>query len=169
MARKTAEQKKTQLLADLKEIRGSILDASAKVPHDLQDHAFVGEWSLCDLLAHLVGWDYSNVEAIERILESELPGFYSHHDADWKTYNALLIEQHKLESLNELLDSVQKSHQELVRTLEKIPAEQVVMDFGVRFRGFKVIISRLIQAEIDDERVHLQQIVGLLESARLQG
>jgi hypothetical protein len=37
------------------------------------------------------------------------------------------------------------------------PAE-LFLDRGIRFRGYKVIIARLLEADLKDVRVHLAQI-----------
>jgi hypothetical protein len=42
--------------------------------------------------------------------------------------------------------------------LQKIPAEDLKRDTGVRARGIKVTIARLLQAELEDETTHFEQI-----------
>ncbi len=153
-----AQAKKDELLSGLVEIRRKILDTASSLPTQKQDEVFLGIWSAKDLLAHLVGWDFTNMQAAEELLAGKVPSFYSHHDRDWKTYNAGLVEEYKRDDFSELLASVRDSHQELIDFLKKIPAEEFDKDRGVRFRRYKVTIARLLQAELDDEKTHHQQL-----------
>ncbi len=153
-----AQAKKDELLSGLVEIRRKILDTASSLPSQKQDEVFLGVWSAKDLLAHLVGWDFTNMEAAKELLAGKVPSFYSHHDRDWKTYNAGLVEEYKRDDFSELLASVRDSHQELIDSLRKIPAEEFDKDRGVRFRRYKVTIARLLEAELDDEKTHHQQL-----------
>jgi len=155
-----AQIKKEQLLADLREARANILSEASALPAKKRDYVFLGIWSLKDLLAHLAGWDYTNIEAVRSVMAGNLPSFYEYHDRDWKTYNAILVEKHRKASFKELLAEVKKSHKKLVEFLETIPPEHFNKDFGVRFRGYKVTIQRLLEAEIKDEQIHCQQITN---------
>jgi hypothetical protein len=111
-----------------------------------------------DLLAHLVGWDFANLEAGQAILAGKMPAFYSHHDQDWQTFNARLVAEHKEDDFEPLLASLEESHQELVDFLETVPAEEFDRDRGLRFKRYKVTIARLLQAEAEDEAEHYAQI-----------
>ena len=153
-----AQAKKEQLLAELRETRSSILKEASVLSAEKQDMIFLGIWSIKDLLAHLAGWDYTNLNAIKAVLAGKLPSFYEHHGRDWQTYNAVLVAKYKRDSFTELLALVENSQQELIEFLRSIASESFGKDFGVRFRGFKVTIQRLLEAEIKDEQVHCQQI-----------
>jgi hypothetical protein len=153
-----AQAKKDKIIAGLVEARGKILDAASSLSPADQDRVFLGVWSVKDLLAHLVGWDLANMEAAQAILAGELPGFYAHYDRDWRTYNARLVAEYKREDFADLLASVEDSHQKLIGFLETIPAEEFDRDKGVRFKGYKVTIARLLQTEIDDEKTHHMQV-----------
>lgn len=157
---KGAELKKNEIISGLIETRGKILDTAALLSSQEQDEVFLGVWSAKDLLAHLVGWDFTNLEAAKQILTGKLPTFYDHHDRDWKTYNARLVTEYRKEDFAELLLSVKDSHRRLVDFLKTIPAEEFDKDRGIRARGYKVTIARLLQAEIKDEVTHLTQIKG---------
>jgi len=53
---------------------------------------------------------------------------------------------------------LKESQKELVEYLQTIPPEYFNRDFGVRFRGYKVTIQRLLEADIKDVLIHHQQI-----------
>jgi hypothetical protein len=153
-----AQAKKDEIISGLVETRRRILDVASCLPPEKQDEVFLGVWSVKDLLAHLVGWDFTNTEAAREILAGEVPNFYSYYDRDWKTYNERLVARYKKEDFADLLASVEDSHQELIDFLKTIPAQEFEKDRGVRFKRYKVTIARLLQAEIDDEKVHHMQI-----------
>lgn len=150
---------KQELPSTLLETRTSILHAASQLSPAAQNTVFLGAWSIKDLLAHLIGWDYANLAAAKDIQAGKLPEFYARYDKDWKTYNAELVAQYKRDDFEELLALVHDSHRRLIEYLEAIPAEAFERDFGVRSgRGTRVTIARLLQAEWQDEQEHLRQI-----------
>ncbi len=153
-----AQAKKAEIISELVEARRRILNAVSSLPAEKQDEVFLGVWSVKDLLAHLVGWDFTNLEAAKALLTGELPEFYSYRDRDWKTYNARLVAKYKRDDFAELLASVEDSLQKLVAFLETVPAEEFDKDRGVRYRRYKVTIARLLQADTRDVKTHYQQI-----------
>lgn len=159
-----ARAKKDEIVAALIQARRKILDVAYTLPPEKQDEVFLGVWSVKDLLAHLIGWDYTNIEATKSILAGELPEFYSHHDRDWRTYNASLVERHKKEDFAELLYAVEASQRALMGLLGTVPAEEFDKDRGIRSKRYKVTIARLLQAEADDEEEHHRQIKEFAES-----
>jgi sugar phosphate isomerase/epimerase len=153
-----AQRKKDELIADLVETRRKILDAAVSFSPAAQDQVFLGTWSIKDVLAHLIGWDETNRQAVKAIRSGRLPAFYACIDRDWQTYNARLVSKYRRDSLAGQLSAMQISHQKLVDELQGIPAAEFEQDYGVRFRGCKVTIARLLQAELQDEKVHYTQI-----------
>jgi hypothetical protein len=153
-----AQAKKDEIVAALIQARRKILDVAHTLSPEKQDQVFLGVWSVKDLLAHLIGWDYTNIEAIKSILAGELPEFYSYYDHDWQTYNASLVDQYKKDDFVELLYSVETSQRALMGLLATVPAEEFDKDRGIRFQRYKVTIARLLQAEAEDEEEHYRQI-----------
>ena len=150
--------RKENILSTLVETRQNILAEMSKLSEPQQDQVFLGVWSVKDLLAHLIGWDDTNREAVKSILAGQVPSFYEHRDHDWQTYNAMLVRKHKRGSFQELLTMAKASQKRLIEFLQTIPPENFNKDFGVRFRGYKVTIQRLLEAERKDEQVHLEEI-----------
>jgi hypothetical protein len=150
---------KGKLKSQFFDTRTAILHAASQLSHTAQNKTFLGTWSIKDLLAHLAGWDYTNLAAAQDIQAGKLPAFYAHYDKDWKTYNAELVAKYKRDDFEELLALVHDSHRRLIEYLETIPAEAFERDFGVRTgRNYKVTIARLLEAEWKDEQEHLEQI-----------
>ncbi len=156
--RQSRSAKKDQIVTGLMQARKKILDAASSLSPEQQDKVFLGVWSVKDLMAHLVGWDYTNIQAVKELVTGKLPSFYAYHDRDWKTYNARLVEEYRKDDFAELVSSVSKSHQTLIDFLNTVPAEEFEKDRSVRFKGYKVTIARVLQVEINDEKVHYNQI-----------
>ena len=161
-----AQIKKEQLLAKLEEIRASILAEASALSAEKQNKVFLGIWSIKDLLAHLAGWDYTNMEAASYVLAGKLPPFYAHHDRDWAKYNAMLVAKYKRDNIEELIGLVKDSQRELLEYIQTVQLSAFNKDFGVRFRGYKVTIQKLLEAEIKDEQVHCQQILDFFTDAK---
>lgn len=158
--------RKDQILSSLVEARQNILAEVFRLSEANQNRVFLGIWSTKDLLAHLVGWDYTNLDAVNEVLAGKLPTFYAHHDHDWKTYNAMLVAKYKRDSFEDLIALIKSSHRQLVEFLQTISPEVFNKDFGVRFHGYKVTVQRLLETEAKDEKIHLQQIVDFFKEAK---
>lgn len=153
------ETKQQSLIASLVGARSQVLTAASVLLPVNADLTFLGVWSLHDIIAHLVGWDYANLTAIAAIRSGRLPDFYSAFDTDWHTFNALLVRRHKQATLHETLVCAAASHQALIQALLALPADDLTRDFGVRSpRGRRVTIGMLLQAEASDEHKHAEQI-----------
>jgi hypothetical protein len=150
---------KQELIFALLETRTAILQEASQLSPAAQNTVFLGVWSVVDLIAHLVGWDFTNLAAAKDIQAGKLPEFYAHYDKDWKTYNAELVAKYKRDDFEELLALARDSQGQLIAYLESVPAEAFEKDFGMRSgRNYKVTIARLLQAEWKDEQEHLEQI-----------
>lgn len=152
------QQEKDEIISALKVARRKILDVAYSLPPEKRGEIFLGTWSVEDLLAHLIGWDYTNIEATRSILAGETPEFYSHHDRGWASYNAQLVELYKRADYEELLSSVEESHRALIAFLRRVPEEEFGRDTGVRFKRYKVTVARLLLVEAEDEEEHARQI-----------
>jgi hypothetical protein len=155
---------KDELLFGLKAVRESILGETLALPVEVRDRVFLGTWSVMDLLAHLAGWDFTNLQAAKDILDGLLPEFYDHRDADWRTYNALLVGKYKRTDFQEQIQLVRDAQGQLLNFLQTLPAEDFKRDTGVRFKGIKVTIARLLQSELEDEETHFEQVLEFRKS-----
>jgi hypothetical protein len=158
------ERQKRALLTGLVDVRARILSTAAALPPRSRRQIFLGTWDVRDLLAHLVGWDYTNTRAAHELARGELPTFYRHADRDWRSYNAILVRRYGEHDFRRLTSRVRRSHRALLKLLEAIPAEEMWKDRGIRFRGWKVNVGRLMEAERRDEEKHWRQIKEFAES-----
>ncbi len=152
------DAKKDALLAALVDTRRQILAAASALPAKKRDEVFLGTWSVKDLLAHLEGWDFANIEAIGAIQGGRLPGFYAHQDRDWTSFNAMLVAQYGKTRFADLARDVRASHRQLIAALQAVPAYEFDRDRGLRAKGWIVTVARLMRAEHKDEQEHLKQV-----------
>jgi len=59
---------------------------------------------------------------------------------------------------------VRETHKEFIQFLESLPASEIYKDRGIRIRGYKVILVRLLQVEKDDEEIHFNEIREFIDS-----
>ena len=156
--------KKEALIEHLIDIRRRILDLAGKIPPEKQGQVFLGEWSARELLAHLAGWDVTNIQAAREVMTGKLPGFYAYIDKDWASYNARLVAEYGRADFTELIELVTETHRQLIAYLFGQASAELWKDRGIRARGWKVTIGRLLEAEIKDEEVHYQQLSKFVES-----
>jgi hypothetical protein len=154
---------KKETIANLISVREQIIALAQSVPPEKRDEIFLGVWSCKDLLAHLVGWDFTNTDSVKEIRQGKVPTVFKHWNPDWQAFNAQLVKQYKRADWNEMLAAIRASHRALIEFLEKIPTEDFEKDFGVRSpRGRNITIAYHLQAEIDDEQTHYQQMMDWL-------
>jgi hypothetical protein len=154
-----AQAKKEWIISEMQRVRSELLTEVAALSRKERDTVFLGIWSVRDLLAHLAGWDFANLDAAKSIIKGRLPSFYGHHDRDWQTYNAMLVKKYRRNTFRELRATLKGSQRKLIDHLQTIPPEYFNRDFGLRFRDRRVTIQRLLQADIKDVQIHHQQIV----------
>ncbi len=145
----SAQAEKDALIRGLKNARRKILDEASLLSPVQQDEVFLGVWSVKDLLAHLAGWDDTNLKAVEEILAGQKPSFWEHYDRDWKSYNARLVAEYKRDDFAELLALVEESHRRLIDFLQRVAAEEYLK---------KTKIRSLLRVEIRDEEKHQRQV-----------
>jgi len=153
-----AMEHKNLLLSGLVTARNSIIQSIQLVPLDRAEEAFLGFWSVKDLLAHLEGWDYTNLQAIQEILAGKPPTFFQFSDRDWQSYNQTLVQRYKRDSLDAQLTNQDRSHHQLICFLESLPAQELVSGKVKRDNGRTVTIKNLILSETRDELQHAEQI-----------
>jgi hypothetical protein len=151
-----AQAEKDALIGGLVKARAKILSSARLLSPVEQDEVFLGVWSVKDLLAHLVGWDYTNLSAVQEILAGQKPGFWEHYDRDWQSYNARLVAEYKREDFSELVAAVEASHRQLIDFLQTVPADEYVK---------RRKVATLLRAEARDEEEHHRQV----EAFRTQG
>ena len=163
MSEDTDEAQKSELISGLRDVRDRILNLAFLLEPEKQEAAYLGEWSAREMLAHLAGWDETNICAADEILADKLPGFYEFIDKDWAFYNGMLVEDYSRENFEDLISLTQQTHTKLIDTVCAIPAAEIWKDRGILARGWKVTIGRLLKAELQDEEEHYWQLKAFVE------
>ena len=158
------EMRKSELISGMRDVRERILALASSLPENQQDEICVGKWSSREMLAHLAGWDETNIQATNEILAGNLPSFYKHSDKDWATYNAKLVSEYNRDQFEELLSLVRETHKNLLALISDLPANEIWEDRGIRARGWIVTIGRLLEVETEDEEEHYSQLKQFLEA-----
>lgn len=158
------ETQKSELISGLINVRDKILFLAASLNQAQQSEVFLGSWSSRELLAHLAGWDETNIKAAEEILTDKLPSFYEHSNKDWSNYNEYLVLKYSRDDFWAMVSFVQETHGNLVAFLMDLPAAEFWNDRGIRARGWKVMIGRLLESELEDEKQHYQQLLAFIEN-----
>jgi hypothetical protein len=159
------QARKSGLISGLRDVRKRILALASSLSLNEQDEIYLGTWSCRDMLAHLAGWDETNKRAASEILEGTLPSFYEHSGKDWAEYNAKLVGEYGRDDFHELLSLVRETHRSMLSFIEDIPASGIWEDRGIRAKGWKVTIGRLLEVEKQDEEEHYSQLKEFIEQA----
>ena len=151
---------KDALIQGLVDARRKILQAAQSLLPQQRDEVFLGVWSARDLLAHLAGWDDTNLQAVQEILAGKRPSFFQYKDHDWQSYNARLVAQYRRDDWAELLAVLEESQRALIGFLQTIPAESYVQHRS---------IGRLLRADAKDGEEHAQQVDALRRGGSARG
>jgi hypothetical protein len=156
--RKTPADHKNALLADLVTARENLLSVVSSLPPGLQDEACIGTWSAKDLVAHLIGWDFTNLQAVKEILAGQRPSCFQYYDHDWQSYNARLVETYRKEPFESLLAAAADSHRQFLSFLQALPPEAILEGKSPKELGRSVTVRNLLRSEAADEGKHCEQV-----------
>jgi hypothetical protein len=157
---KMVDYQKDALIAGLSEARQKILASILKLSPEQKNEAFLGDWTVKDLVAHLIGWDVTNLEAVQEIMKGQYPSFFKFYDKDWHSYNDRLVQKYKKERLEDLLVDVNSSHRQLIHFLEAIPPNEMLNGKAKSEKGRTISIRFLLSSEAGDERQHAEQVLA---------
>jgi hypothetical protein len=153
----SAQAEKEALISGLVQARRKVLSAVGQLTAAQQDIVFLGEWSVKDMLAHLAGWDDTNIQAVQEILAGQKPSFWQHYDRDWRSYNAQLVAKYKRDDFAELLAVVEDTHRRLIEFLQTLPADAYIKHPK---------IGTLLRTDIKDCHEHAEQVEAFRRSGR---
>jgi hypothetical protein len=149
-----------ELIAAFNATRAALIEAAATVPAELRDVAFVGSWDLKDVIAHTIGWDYTNVEALPDFAAGRLPAFFERYDTDWAAINAQLVSRYRVENWDALIRSLREAQQAFVAALSAL--SDGGLDNAVAWKGRRVSLRGMLHAISRDEAEHVRQIEAFM-------
>jgi hypothetical protein len=151
----------TDLIDAFEAQRALLLEALRAVPPALRKKPFVGKWSLHEVVAHLIGWDKTNVSTVDSILAGQLPGFYERFEPNWESYNDELVAANDNDDWEALMAALEASQAAAIAKMRSVPADELTRP-GPVWRKRQVTIAGVIRAATRDEHEHLGQVRGLL-------
>jgi hypothetical protein len=144
------------LAAEFNRTRAALIEAVESVPAGLQDRPFVGRWDLKDVVAHTIGWDYTNVEALPDFADGRLPAFFDRYDPDWAGVNAELVARYRVEDWRALIRSLHDAQIAFGEALSGL--RDADLDNAVPWRGRRVSLRGMLRAISRDEAEHVRQV-----------
>jgi hypothetical protein len=141
--------------------RRLLLDAIRDVPPELRRKPFVGKWSLHEVVAHLIGWDKTNVSTVDSILAGRLPAFYERFEPNWESLNDDLVAENLNDDWDALMTTLEASQAAALAKMRSVPPDELTKP-GPLWRKRQVTIAGVIRAATRDEHEHLGQVRGLL-------
>jgi hypothetical protein len=148
------------LIDEFNATRASLIAAATAVPPERRDVPFVGHWGLEDVIAHTVGWDYTNVEAIPDFAAGRLPAFFARYDADWGSINAELVARYRVEDWDALMQTLRDAQAAFVAALSDL--NDTDLDRRASWNGRQVSLRGMLRAISRDEAEHVRQIEAFL-------
>jgi hypothetical protein len=140
--------------------REALVAAVESVPPELRDVPFVGDWDVRDVIAHTVGWDYTNVAALPDFAAGRLPAFFDRYDPDWAAVNAELVAHYCLDDWSALMRSLREAQRAFVEALSAF--SDANLDNAVSWNGRRVSLRGMLRAISRDEAEHVRQIQTFL-------
>jgi hypothetical protein len=101
-----------ELIEQFKEARSEFIDLINMFPPKRRPDILFGQWSLKDVLAHIIGWDLYGIDCLQSLKDNKQPYWHSNID-----------EFNQEQILKRKNWTWQKLHQEFVSTGEKLIKE----------------------------------------------
>jgi hypothetical protein len=147
--------------------RKALVAAVESVPPELRDVPFVGDWDVRDVIAHTIGWDYTNVAALPDFAAGRLPAFFDRYDPDWAAVNADLVARYRLDDWGALMRSLREAQRAFVEALAAF--SDANLDNAVSWNGRRVSLRGMLRAISRDEAEHVRQIQAFVLSGAQGG
>ncbi len=149
------------LIVEFNRVRDELIEAISSVPPGLRDEAFVGDWDVKDIVAHTVGWDYTNIEALPDFRSGRLPAFFARYDADWATINAGLVARYRLADWDASLATLRDSQGAFVDAMRRL-RDDTDLDTVAMWGGRRITLRGMMGAVSRDESEHVAQVRAFL-------
>ena len=120
---------KTQILAWMAESRRALQSALERAGPDMMERAGTwGEWTLKDLIAHLVYWHTVAIERLQKFADSRADEIRAISDAEIDELNQNVYRANKDRPLDEMLAAFESTYLALRTAAKSIPAEVYPQD-----------------------------------------
>jgi hypothetical protein len=146
----------------------SCVEAFAGSVASLDERLFlrtVTNWTVRDIVAHLIGWNRCIVRGARQILRGELPFYDVDPGSDYSNVNAALVRECADTDRSILLESLVASTRELTAFLRAVDTHKWDRDFGVRHKGETLTVKSTVNDLIADYHHHRAQLEEFREGA----
>lgn len=126
---------------------------------DLEE-AVTGEFSVKDLMAHILEWDWSALNNSKIFLAGGDPDFSPNEDND--AFNAIAVSIWRSSSGSQVLAELKKSTQAVLDYVETLTDEELFRDRGLLFEG-KVVNLPWFLGEFEHDAGHADEIFAWRE------
>jgi hypothetical protein len=135
---------KAELLESIRTTHAQLEKKYAKLtPEEMVWPGSMGDWSVKDILAHLVDWEQRLISWYKAGLKSETPETPA-PGISWRELpklNQIGYEQHKDESLEEVLEQYHKSYQECLELVEGMSEQEIFEPTVYAWTGKSPLLS----------------------------
>ena len=147
-----------KLIKELINARKQVIEAVARVDKSKQAKAFVGEWTLKDIIAHLSGWANYQVEVIKALNNGQTPPEPGNIDGFNRRSTEIRADIHWDKVYAEFLEGSQKLVDEYKGIKDKDWKKLL-------WKNKKTTLEKFINIEVRHyKKTHLPQILGLMKS-----
>lgn len=98
----------------------------------LTETGVTGDWSVKDVLAHVMTWDGEALKHLPHIIEGDRPPRYSETHGGIDAFNAQMTEQKQNHSLSDVQEQLADTHRRLIAFIQTVPEEHFTRE--TRFR-----------------------------------
>lgn len=148
-------QTKEELIRGFKTERDGLFESITGLEGEDMEEVIPG-WTLKDLLAHIVEWDWQGIKDVRDFLESGDVNFEHHLDND--SFNAKSIAKHRQAGFESLVDDLRRSTEATLDFLNSISEEELFRQRGLVFKGDEVDAVWFLY-EKGHDLVHAKQIL----------
>ena len=151
-------------------MRIRLLELLAELPDEaLQQPEAVGDWSVADVLAHLVNWEAELVTALNRIDQGRKPGRFLEALEDRDAYNAARYDEMKGRELDRIFDDLQGVRVQLEEWLETFGDDDLQKPGRVPGAGKTPLWKLIAAATFEHEAGHLDALQAFADRWRQEG
>ncbi len=118
----------------------------------------VTDWTVRDIVAHLIGWNRYIVRGARQILRGELPFYDVSPGPDYSNVNAEIVREYADTDRSVLLVRLVASKKELMSFLRTLDTGMWDRDFGVRHKGETLTVKSTVNDLIADYHHHRGQL-----------
>lgn len=118
------------------------------------EQAFIGDWSLKDIVGHVASWEAEVLVAIRELIEGQRPALLDFQEAQLDRWNWQHVERKRDLTFWSLVDQLRGGRQRLLSALEEV-SDEALTDNGSMY-------LTLVRSIIDHDREHWHEIAARL-------